>query len=330
MSNNKKEFKAGTYAVTVGAAVAVVLILLTVFAFKTRYTAFSPEKVAQSYVDTIVQSGDGYNAYKNTILSQNKEIKYGDFIRNAYMRPYVNDSKEAQDTQADFVGTGSKEEQEAIDTVYDAMYRFYVDLMEMYSWDNYDELLDNYFAKLVEVRHEVYEDDYMDMDYMFGALEANVIAYGESLTGVEEQIAADGKTVLREAQTGKYQEMFGENYQLTTTVTECTDLTNTEIAVYATDFSERIAPLAESGETKADLFGITDVDKKHSYKTAMVEAFQNLDCSAYIDSAAKAVAEVTDQNGRVVAVQELYVIKIGNCWYVDNTNIDTSALYLAQ
>ncbi|MCD7796454.1 MAG: hypothetical protein LUG95_02200 [Clostridiales bacterium] len=102
----KKEFKAGLYAVIVAVVVAVVLVVLTIFAFTTRYTAFNPEKVAQAYVDTIVQSGDGYNAYKNTLVSKNQ--KYSNFITNAYMLPYINDGDDVE--QADFVGTGSDEE----------------------------------------------------------------------------------------------------------------------------------------------------------------------------------------------------------------------------
>ena len=50
----KKEFKAGLYGVVATVLVAVVLVGLTVFAFTSRYNAFSPEKVAQSYADTIV------------------------------------------------------------------------------------------------------------------------------------------------------------------------------------------------------------------------------------------------------------------------------------
>ena len=103
-TKEKKGFKPGLYAVVAGIIVAVILVVVTIFAFTTRYTAFAPDKVAQSYVDTIVQTGDGYNAYKMTLVSKN--AKYGDFIRNAYMAPFVNEEAE----QAEFVGTGSEEE----------------------------------------------------------------------------------------------------------------------------------------------------------------------------------------------------------------------------
>lgn len=40
----KKEFKAGLYGVVAAVLVAVVLVGLTVFAFTSRYNAFSPER----------------------------------------------------------------------------------------------------------------------------------------------------------------------------------------------------------------------------------------------------------------------------------------------
>ena len=124
--SEKKEFKAGAYAVFAGVFCAVVLVIITIFAFTTRYTAFSPEKVAQSYVDTVVQTGDGYNACKNTLISKNQ--KFGNYVINAYMRPYVNDGKDVK--QADFVGTGNKEEEAALDKVYDTMYDYYTELIK--------------------------------------------------------------------------------------------------------------------------------------------------------------------------------------------------------
>ena len=86
-TETKKAFKPGLYAVIAGVVVAVVLVVITIFAFTSRYTAFSPEKVAQAYTDTIVQTGDGYNAYKNTLVSKN--AKFGNFIIDAYMKPYI-------------------------------------------------------------------------------------------------------------------------------------------------------------------------------------------------------------------------------------------------
>lgn len=103
-TKQKKGFNAALYAVVAGIVVAVALVLITIFAFTTRYTGFSNEKVAQAYVDTIVQTGDGYNAYKNTLVSKNQ--KFGKFVTNAYMLPYINEDAK----KASFVGTGTDEE----------------------------------------------------------------------------------------------------------------------------------------------------------------------------------------------------------------------------
>ncbi len=358
-TEEKKGFRAGAYAVIAGIAVAAVLVIITIFAFTTRYTAFSPEKVAQSYVDTIVQTGDGYNAYKNTLVSKN--AKFGDFIRNAYMKPYVNDGDDVK--QADFVGTGSDEEAAALNQVYSTMYDYYVELLEEYGLDDYDSVFSKYFAKLSEVRKNVYGDDYMDTDYMFGAFESNVSTYGMSLTGTKRVFASDNKTITQEQTTGLYQTMFGKEqdvevdalvdgkkqtvtekqlvYKFTTTVKDCTELSGEELETYIADYSARIKPVAESGEAKADAFGITDTTKEKKIlfitkteninnKTDMVNAFKGLDCSEDISAVAKCTVEVTLDDGTVVATQELYVTQIGNSWYVDNTNVDTSGLYLAK
>lgn len=324
-TKEKKGFKAGAYSVIACITVAVVLVLMTIFAFTIRYTAFSPEKVAKFYTDTVVQTGDGYNAYKNTLVSKNQ--KYGNFVINAYMLPYVNDGDDVK--QADFVGTGTDEEAAAIDEVYNTMYDYYVELLSTCGLDNYDEFYNSYFAKLSEVRKAVYGDDFMNTDFMFGAFESNVDRYGKYLTGTEEQLAQDGKTVIQEESTGIYQEKFGSDYKFTTTVKECNELSADDAKAYIDEYAARIKPVAESGAAKADQFGLVDADKKDTKKSDMTAAFEKLDCSDDIDSVAKAVVDVTLDDGTVVATQELYVVKIGNSWYVDDTNIDISALFLA-
>lgn len=356
----KKKFRAGLYAVIVGVCMAVILSLLTIYAFVTRYTAYSPEKVAVSFVDTIVQTGDGYNAYKNTLVSQNKKIKYGDFIRRAYMVCFVNekDANGKDIPQADFVGTGSEAEQKAIDEVYNTMYEYYVELLDTCGWDDYDSFFMNYFTKLREVRKSVYGDDYMDFEYMFGALEANVASYGEYLTGVERKIASDNKTILREETVGKYQEMFGEEkeveaenvvdgkkqtvtekqlkYKLTTQFISAASLEPDEVKAYAEGYRNRIKAIAESGEAKADEYGIKDIKegkKENNAKSNMISAYEKLDCADDITDVRKVSLEIYAGEGdatKLVATQEVYVVAIDGVWYVDNTNLDTSALYLAK
>ncbi|MGN0522180.1 MAG: hypothetical protein ACI4IQ_06040 [Eubacterium sp.] len=332
----KKEFKSGLYAVVAGIVVAVALVLITIFAFTTRYTAFSPEKVAQTYVDTIVQTGDGYNAYKNTLVSKN--AKYGDFVYDAYILPYVNDGDDVK--QADFVGTGSDEEAAALNTVYSTMYDYYLELLDTYGLDDYDSVYTNYFAKLAQLRKDVYGDDYIDRDFMFGAFEANVASYGASLTGTEEEIAQDGKTVLQEKTIGKYQEMYGEDYKLTSTVTQCTPLSEDEVTAYVEKYNEAISPMKDLGIQRADEFKLEDTSKEKKVlfftktenintKSDFIGAYENLTCSD-ISAVDRCVVEVTLENGTVVTSQEVYVVQIGNSWYVDNTTINTSALYLAK
>lgn len=322
-TKEKKGFNAALYAVVAGVVVAVVLVLITIFAFTTRYTGFSADKVAQAYVDTIVQTGDGYNAYKNTLVSKNQ--KFGKFVTNAYMLPYINEDAE----KASFVGTGTDEEIKKTDEVYDTMYDYYVELVQKYGLDNIDAVFNDYFAKLSEVRKAVYGDEYMDTDFMFSVFESNVSKYGKSLTGTEEEFGADGKTVVQEASTGKYQEMFGKDYKFTATVKESAELNDADKDAYIAQYKERITPIAASGEAKADSFALKD-EEKSTPKSDMIGAFEKLDCSNDINSVAKCTVDVTLADGKSVATQEVFVVKIGNTWYVDNTNIDTSALYLAK
>lgn len=323
-TKEKKGFNAALYAVVAGVVVAVVLVLITIFAFTTRYTGFSADKVAQAYVDTIVQTGDGYNAYKNTLVSKNQ--KFGNFVINAYMLPYINEDAK----KASFVGTGTDEEIAKTDEVYDTMYDYYVELLQKYGLDNIDAVFNDYFAKLSEVRKEVFGDEYMDTDFMFSVFESNVSNYGKSLTGTEKELGADDKTVIQEATTGKYQKMFGKDYKFTATVKESTPLSDSEKDAYVKEYKERIAPVAASGETKAEKFGLKDTDKKHTPKSDMVGAFEKLDCSNDISAVTKCNVDVTLADGTVVASQQVYVVKIGKTWYVDNTNVDTSGLYLAK
>lgn len=243
-TKEKKGFNAALYAVIAGIVVAVLLVLITIFAFTTRYTGFSAEKVAQAYVDTIVQTGDGYNAYKNTLVSKNQ--KFGNFVINGYMKPYINEDAE----KASFVGTGSDEEITKTDEVYDTMYEYYVGLVAKYGLDDIDDVFNDYFAKLVEVRKEIFGDEYMDTDFMFSVFESNVTKYGKSLTGTEEEYGADGKTVIQEASTGKYQEIYGNDYKFTATVKECTELTDTEKDAYIKEYKERITPVASSAKQR--------------------------------------------------------------------------------
>ena len=315
----KKAFNLRLYAVLTVIVLTAVIVCITVFTFKSTYTAFSPEKVASGYVDGIAQSGDGYNAFKLTLVS--KDQKFGSFITDAYMAPYVNEDAE----QAGFVGTGSDEEVKAIDSVYETMYDYYCVLLDKYGFDDYDSLFSRYFAKLSEVRKEVYGDEYMDTEFMFGAFESNVDKYCKSLTGSDEVLAADGKTVLSEATKGIYQEKFGDDYAISAVVSHSDELTSSQVEEYVSAFRGRIEELASSGAAKAEESGFEYGSEKAD---AMIDAFKKLDCSDQIGAVEKITVKVSvNEDDSPLTELDVYVVKIGSSWYVDQTNIDTSVLY---
>lgn len=324
MTKSKKGFNTGLYGVIAGVLVAAILVGMTVFAFTTRYNAFSPEKVAQSYADTIVQTGDGYNALKVSLVSKNQ--KFGNFVINAYMAPYVNDNSgkkkgEKKIEQNKEIGTGSKKEAKLLDTVYNTMYDYYDELIKTVGLQNYDEFYSLYFAKLKEVRVAVLQDDYMDTDFMFSVFESNVQTYANKLTGTKKVLAADEKTVLQKASTGAYQELYGKKYKLTTTVTDTKELPADEVEAYVKGYKDRVIPIIQKSEAVADTLD----DKKSE---AMKSAFDNLNVADSIEAVDECTVEVTNQNGDVVANTKVYVVRIGNSWYVDNSNTDTAPLYI--
>lgn len=332
----KKGFRLGLYAILTGVIVAAILVVITIFAVTTRYTAFSPEKVAQTYVDTIVQTGDGYNAYKNTLVSKNQ--KYGNFIIDAYMAPYVNDGDDVK--KADFVGTGNDEEDEKSDILYNTMFDYYVELVDKYGFDNYDALYKAYFAELKEQRTAIYGDEYMDTDFMFSVFESNVGTYGQLLTGTEEKKANDDVTILTPKTTGVYEQIFGEGYKLTAQVVESKELTGDEYTKYVADYADRIANVAseEVAAAQADYFKLEDTKyekkilfiKKEAEKntrTDFINAYKSLDLSKEINAVNACTVSVKVNDKDEVAKITVYVVQIGNSWYVDNTNTDTSGLY---
>lgn len=87
MAKKEKTFPVKLYALLAFFAVAAVLAVIVTVTFQTKYTGYHPEEVARVYVDAVVQTGDGYNAYKNALPSVND--KYGDFIREQYMYPVI-------------------------------------------------------------------------------------------------------------------------------------------------------------------------------------------------------------------------------------------------
>lgn len=307
MAKENKKFNYGLYAVATFVVVTAVLVIITAFTFKSKYIAFYADKVAVNFTDTVMQSGDGYNAYKYTLAS--KSSKYGDFIREQYIYPMIYPNYNPGDKVTDEMKkNGLSADERKSDTTLnddgtlagrlaDEMYPVYEELMKNGGWDDYDTVYKTYFSKLLEVRKEIFGDDYMSDEVMFTALEANVKTYGNSLTGTEEELAADEKTVIQEKTTGLYQTRYGEDYKITTTVKE-----------------------SEAVEDVASFTASLDAAKLESYGISAED----------ISAVQKVTVECALEDGTVIVSQTVYEVKIGNTWYVDNLTTDTSAIYAAE
>lgn len=301
MAKKEKTFPVKLYALLAFFAVAALLAVIVTVTFQTKYTGYHPEEVARVYADTVVQTGDGYNAYKNALPSVND--KYGDFIREQYMYPviyreagYKPGDKTDELTgfnDASYMGEKSKTDDGSLQgQVMDTMYTYYVELVGN-GWDDYDTIFKNYFAKLVEVRKEVFGDDYMTDEIMFAALEGNVKTYGKSLTGTEDVFDENSGEQLESKSIGAYQTAYGEDYKFTTVV-----LSENEIALDA---------------YKAGL----DTDRLAVYGISADE----------ITAVKSFAVGVQTADGATVTQATVVVVKIGSTWYVDNTVTDTAPLY---
>ena len=301
----KKEFNLKIYAAITFFVIAGLLATITVATYKARYNGFSPEKTATAFVQSIVETGDGYNAYKNTIVSKN--YKYGDFIREYYMYPVIYSEsgyKPGDDLDGlkgyndeSFIGEKTANDNGTLSgQVIDTMYDYYASLMEKHGgWDNYDGFFTDYFAELVKVREGVFGDKYMTDEIMFTALEANVRTYGESLTGTDEEFDANTGVQLSKEMTGAYQTAFGEDYKFTYKVVK------TEAAADISYYNDNSSEIAGNlGTYKIGSGDITDA------KTVTIDILAN---------------------GERVATQTVTVVKINSTWYVDNKNTNTTELY---
>lgn len=302
MAKAKKEFNTKLYAVVVFVVVASLLATITTLTYKSKYTAFSPEKTAIAFTKSIVETGDGYNAYKNSLISKNE--KYGDFIRKNYIYPVIyaeSEYKIGDDTKSliglndeKYMSDKSKNDDGTLSgKVIDTMYPYYEQLItELGGWDNSDEFFTKYFEKLCIVREEIFGDKYMTDEIMFTALESNVLTYGESLTGTEDEYDKNTGIQTSFKAIGKYQNKFGEDYAFS-------------YSVKSTD------------EIKIENYK-SSVDKAmlESYGVSVDDINSALTCTVEISANENAVAE-----------QALTLVKIGSSWYVDNTDINTSALY---
>ncbi len=294
MAKQTKEFNTKLYAIVVFFVVAALLATITVTTYKSKYNGFSAEKTAVAFTQTIVERGDGYNAYKNTIISKN--YKYGDYIREYYMYPviYVESNYKPGDnrdnlkgyTDESFMGEKTKTDDGTLaGQVIDTMYPYYVKLIENNNgWDNYDVIFTEYFKKLTKVRFEVFNDKYMSDEIMFTALEANVAEYGEQITGI-----ADDNT----PKVNSYTENYGKGFKFTYKVTDTKKIK--DLVKYKNNLSDSL--LLQYGVSLDD-----------------------------ISEAARCTVEVM-ANGKSVAHQKVTLVKIKNSWYVDNMSTSTAELY---
>lgn len=297
----EKTFNLKIYGAIAFFAVAAALALMVIFTFKSKYTAFHPEEVARNYADTIVQTGDGYNAYKNALVS--KSSKYGDFIRKYYMYPVIyreTNYKPGDKTDElkgfndeSYMSDKSKNDDGSLQgKVISQMYDYYVELAGE-GWDNYGEIFTKYFEKLVQVRKEVFGDDYMTDEIMFTALESNVKTYGETLTGTEDEFDKNTKKQISFKSIGEYEKVYGENYKFTSSVAgeKAIDLNTYKANINADKFTE---------------YGVSADDIS--------------DVKCY-------TVEVKTADGKTVTSADITVAKIGSSWYVDSAATNTSPLY---
>lgn len=301
MEKREKSFNLKLYATIAFFAVAAALALMVIFTFKSKYTAFHPEEVARNYADTIVQTGDGYNAYKNALVS--KSSKYGDFIRKYYMYPVIyreTNYKPGDETDElkgfndeSYMSDKSKNDDGSLQgKVISQMYDYYVELAAN-GWDNYGEIFTKYFEKLVSVRKEVFGDYYMTDEIMFTALESNVKTYGETLTGTEDEFDKNTKKQISFKSIGEYEKVYGENYKFTSSIAgeKAIDLNTYKANINADKFTE---------------YGVSADDIS--------------DVKCY-------TVEVKTADGKTVTSADVTVVKIGSSWYVDSAATNTSPLY---
>lgn len=290
MANKEKGFNIKIYAVISFVAVAAVLTVICVLTFNAKYTAFHPESVAEGFVSTIVSGGDGYNAYKNTVLSKND--KYGDFIRKYYIDPvasrdgknYSDDSFKGEKTIGDD-GTLSGE-------LIEKMYPVYEELVKTYGWDDYDSIFSGYIEKLIDIREEIFGDSFFNDEVFFTAFEANVSRYSQLLTGTDEVFDENTGVKLSDESKGIYEELYGADYRF--------------IAV-----SENVR------EEDAEEYKKTaDTEKLSAYGVELDD----------IDGVLNVTVKVYESDSVLTEI-DVTLLKIGRSYYVDNTKTDTSALY---
>ncbi len=301
----KKGFNTKVYATFAVILVAAALVVMVALDYNSKYLAYDETKIATNYADSIIQSGDGYNAYKYTALS--KSQKFGDFIRKYYIYPVVYPGYEPGDDTGDYEGYNDEEkyasdatlEDEENDNVLayelaDAMYPYFEELMQEYGWDNYDAVFTEYFAALPAEREAIFGDQYLSDDVMFSALETDVSYYGEFLKGTSATVDADSGVTIGEDKAGLYQDTFGDDYKITI---NCGDpVTIEDLDAYVDSLDADV--LATYGIEKGDIGDACTLD-----------------------------ITATLEDGSTLYEFTVYEMKIGHTWYVDNTTTSTYGFF---
>ena len=297
MSDNKKAFNLKLYSIFSVLIIAVFLVFTVVFTFKAKYTAFHPEKLAENFVSTVI-SGDGYNAYKNTLVSKN--VKYGDFIRENFIDPAV--QRDIAENGKDYSDDSFKGENTINDDgtlsgkLIELMYPVYVQLTQEYGWDNYSAVFSGYIEKLIVTREAVFGDKFFNDEVFFAAFEANVSQYCDMLLGTKEVYDENSGVKLSDETQGRYAELFGMDYRFQI-------YTESEKDIDVEEYKK-------SADTQQlTLFGIEPSD---------------------ISEVKSVTVKVTLSDGKAVCSVDIIMVKIGYSWYVDNTSTDTSSLYIVN
>lgn len=271
--------------------VFAIVASIFVISQKSKSQSLTPEEVALTFTETITNRGDGYTAYKYTLISKNH--KYEDYVRENFMYPIIYGESHYQsgmDTHnlkglndKSYMGEKTKNDDGTLtQKLSDRMFPYYMQLMtELNGWDKYNTFYVKYFAKLLNVREDIYGDKYMTEEIMFTVLESNVKTYGDKLAGTED------------ATFGLYEKKYGENCTFTYTITETKDI---ELEEYNKHVDEA------------------------TFKTYKISADD-------ITEVKGITINIQVQGETVVNAQKVLVVKAHNKWYVDNTNTNTAKLY---
>lgn len=300
-----KESKKFNLAYAVIACAAFVLIALAIISsyYAKTFVMFSPEKVALQYVKNTM-GADGYDALKYTILS--KDDKMGNYLRENYMKVYVEKNKDAEAPKLTAEESGEK-----LTEILDKMYPSFVVLTNTYGFEKYDDLFSKYFALYATEHKAIYGHDIITYDDMFAAIEGNLatyisenayrceLAYGKGEEYASKYLGKD-KTITSEEEE---ENPYSAGYSILTEAAVEKEYTDDEVNSY-------IGSLSDSAKKSYSDFKI-DVNDISAVTVIKVT------CS-YTGEGNTELINLTNA-GLASNPTELTLVKIGSQWYVDIT-----------